>query len=72
MELTPEERREVCNLSDRKNSGLPISPQTITRLKYLRLKSFHNSCSNPECLGYTGTDKETVCPECKSNLFKLI
>jgi hypothetical protein len=73
MKLTEKEQQERKYLQEQKQSRtIPMMQEAQDRLRYLNKKEFHNHCSNPRCTGYEGTEEETICPKCKSKLFKLI
>ena len=73
MKLTEREQQERTYLEGLKASRtIPMMQKDQDRLRYLNTKEFHNCCSNPRCTGYEGTEKETICPKCKSKLVKSI
>jgi hypothetical protein len=73
MQLIEQERQELILLEGLKASRtIPMMQKDQERLRYLLAKEFHNCCSNPHCMGYMGTENETICPKCKSNLIKSI
>jgi len=72
MDLTNEEQQEVNYLRELQQGYIPMMQKQQDRLKYLNQKEFHNGCSNVSCTGYTGTEDETNCPKCGSELHKLI
>jgi hypothetical protein len=39
--------------------------------EYFKRKELDNCCINPNCIGYEGGENETICPNCKSKLYKL-
>ena len=72
MKLDDKEQQEINLLHEMQRSNMPLSPFRYDRLIYLHRKEFHNCCSNPKCTGYEGTEIETICPKCQSELFKVI
>lgn len=73
MELTAQEKQEREYLQGLQQSRtIPMMQKDQDRLRYLNKKEFHNHCSNPSCTGYEGTEEETKCPKCNSDLHKLI
>jgi uncharacterized paraquat-inducible protein A len=72
MKLSDEELVEIRGLSRMCQTTSPLSKEMEDRYRYLRKKKIHNCCSNPKCTGYEGTEKEMVCPRCKSKLFKTL
>jgi hypothetical protein len=73
MKLTAEEEREIENIRDLMESETTYVPIVYKDwLDFLLRKRQHNECSNTNCEGYEGTEEETVCPKCGSELFKLI
>ena len=72
MKLTDSEERELIYLEGLTVSELiPMIPKDQIRLKYLGRKKFHNCCINPKCIGYEGTEEETICQKCGTKLFKM-
>ena len=72
MKLSDKEQQEVNYLREFSQGYVPMTSNMYNRLNYLNKKEFHNCCSNPGCIGYEGTDKETVCHKCNSKLHKTI
>ncbi len=73
MKLTEKEEQERIYLEGLKSSRTIVMMQNDQdRLKFLNAKEFHNCCPNPQCTGYDGSDIETICPICNSNLIKSI
>ena len=69
MKLTEQEQQEITYLEGLKASRtIPMMQKNQYRLRYLKVKEFHNCCSNPHCTGYEGTEEETICHKCKSKL----
>ena len=72
MKLSNKEQQEVNYLREFRQGYVPMTQEMHSRLTHLNKKEFHNCCSNPCCTGYEGTEQETNCPKCKSNLHKTI
>jgi len=72
MKLSAEELEEHKNLIKYKTYlARFMSQKEQDRLLYLNNKIIHNSCINPKCKGYEGTEKEIICPFCQNKLFKF-
>ena len=69
--LTEKEERRLEYLRElREDTTRPFFPQQMASLRRLVKKQAHNLCANPRCVGYRGTDEETVCTKCGSELYK--
>lgn len=72
MTLTEKEQVEINLLRQEQKECLYMPKMYFERLEYLQKKQWHNCCLNPKCTGYEGMEIETVCPKCKSILYKLL
>ncbi len=73
MELTDKEKQERESLiAKRHYNNVWFSQEEYSRLSELNLKLLHNTCPNPMCIGYNGTNNEKTCRYCGSPLFKTL